>query len=121
MLRGKVRKIGSLLVLGLLTFGVVAARAPVAHAQTATQPVAQAQSCAADQEADGTEVKDAGADTDTVELQCGDQSGVDEAGESVSAGPDTDSVQEQSGDQNGEQIEDGQPDLAGAALEDPGN
>ena len=86
----------ALLVLGAMGFASYKA----AYAQGATPP-AQAQSCAQD-EADGTEVKEA-TDTDTVDLQCGEQveDGQPDGAEAVGAA-DTDNVniEEQLGDQN---------------------
>jgi hypothetical protein len=86
----------ALMVLGALAFTGYKA----AYAQGATPPT-QTQSCAQDQ-ADGTEVKDA-TDTDTVELQCGEQveDGQPDGAEAVGAA-DTDNVnaEEQVGDQN---------------------
>ncbi len=111
----------ALLVVGAM--GTIAARS---FARTVNAPAVQSQDCAANQADDATEVQSAGADTDTVDLQCGDQSGTDtlnagsEAAQGVeaTAGPDTDNVQ--SGEQSGNQVEDGQPDLPGAAPEAPG-
>ncbi len=124
-------KLGAFLAIGLLALGAMGFRTLSAHAQSSNSPAAQSQDCAADQANDATEVKSAGADTDAVDLQCGDQSGPDtlnaglEAAQGVeaaagveAAGPDTDNVQ--SGEQSGNQVEDGQPDLPGAAPEAPG-
>ena len=55
-------------------------------------------------------------DTDNVEEQVGDQTTADTGVEEATAGPDTDNVQ----DGQGAQVEDGQPDLPGAAPEAPG-
>lgn len=127
MFKKRILKLGAVLALGLLAFGAVGFRTSTAHAQTVTPPVAQPQACSAEQANDAGEVNGAGADTDTVDLQCGDQTGVDSlsagpeaAGiEAVGSAPDTDSVQSggQAGDQTGSQVEDGQPDLPGAAPE----
>ena len=93
----------ALLVVGAM--GAIATRsfALGSHTQVA-QISAQADACAQDQ-ADGTEVKSA-ADTDNVNLQCGDQNAPDiqyAAGqETVSAVDiDTQQVEQQVGDQTG--------------------
>jgi hypothetical protein len=119
---------------------VIQAQAPVIQAQAAViqaqalviqaqAPVIQTQTCAQDQ-TDGTEMNSAGADTDNVDLQCGDQNaadgqsatGLDPASNStqdtVGAAADTGSnIDQQVGDQSGDQ---NSPDT-GAQAPDSGN
>ncbi len=80
-------------------------KALVAQAQPATSP-----DCSQEQ-ADSTEAVES-ADTDTIDLQCGDQNEADDASE-ANSGPDTDDVQEE---------HEGQPDDANEApgTEDAG-
>lgn len=120
MFKQHVRKLALLGALGLAVFGATGYRAFAAYAQTSTPPAAQVlvQDCATNQANDATEVNGV-ADTDLVDMQCGDQTAPDndvgEAREAVS-GPDADSVQQG----QGAQVEDGQPDPPGAPLEDAG-
>jgi hypothetical protein len=146
-------KINRFLALAAIAVLVVAAMGLVtaqSNAQNGTPPApvtttvtSDPAACANDQ-ADGTEVKGA-ADTDTIDLQCGDQNapdGVADVEEVAATGPDTDAVQEEVGDQNapdsatgvedvntgpdtdnvqegeGQQVEDGQPDVP-SAVEAP--
>jgi hypothetical protein len=113
----RTRRLIALTVVAVLALGAVGATSYRAFAHSAGSPAAQSQDCATDQSDDATEVRGA-VDTDTVELQCGDQSGPDggQDGSEVTSGPDTDDVQEGAG----EQIEDGLPDLPNAAAEAPG-
>ena len=113
----KLSRFLSLTAIAVLVLGAVGASSYRAFAQSARGPVAQSQDCATNQSDDATEVRGA-VDTDTVDLQCGDQNGPDNGqdSEEVTSGPDTDIVQEGPG----EQIEDGQPDLPNAASEAPG-
>lgn len=93
----KVNRFVALAAIALLVVGAMGAISMKAFAKGTHAPVAQSDACAQD-EADGAEVADA-ADTDTVELQCGDQNGAD-GPETVDA-TDTDNVEEQVGDQSG--------------------
>ena len=107
----KLYRFFALAAIALLVVGAMGALSTRAFALGSAAPVtrvsAQAQDCSQDQ-ADGTEVQFA-ADTDNVDLQCGDQSAPDTVGaaeksgqETVSAA-DTDNVnvEEQVGDQSG--------------------
>ena len=94
-----------------LLVGAAGAGSMTALAQSAT-PVHPAQGAAV---LDSNEPASA-ADADTVDEQVGDQSAADTGVEEATSGPDTDNVQ----DGQGAQVEDGQPDLPGAASETPG-
>jgi hypothetical protein len=86
----------ALLVVGAL--GLVASRSlALGSRNPVTSVSAQSDACAQDQ-ADGTEIT-SGADTDNVELQCGDQNGAD--GQETVGAADTDNIQEEVGDQSG--------------------
>lgn len=88
----------ALLVIGAM--GAIASRSlALGSRNPVTSVSAQSDACAQDQ-ADGTEIA-SGADTDNVELQCGDQNGAD--GQETVGAADTDNVQveEQVGDQSG--------------------
>jgi hypothetical protein len=113
----------ALLVVGAMGFVSTRSYAQSLQPNSSAAPVAQAPTCGADQ-VDGTEVQSTGPDTDTIDLQCGDQSTLDTGAAEASAvgaaaesaaGPDTDQLQQ--GAQSGQQVEDGQPDLPGAAPE----
>jgi hypothetical protein len=118
----KINRYVALAVVALLVAGTMGAVTYRAHAQGNSTPVAQTQDCSLDQ-ADGTEVQSA-TDTDTVDLQCGDQSsagGQDTAsvanapaGQETISAADTDNVnvEEQVGDQNA-------PDTGAAGVEAP--
>jgi hypothetical protein len=105
-----------LVAIAVLALGAVGASGYRALARSAAGPASQSQDCTTNQSDDAAEVRGA-VDTDTVELECGDQSGPDGGEDSaeVTSGTDTDNLQEGSG----EQIEDGLPDLPNAA-EAPG-
>ena len=89
----KINRFFAMAALALLVVGAMGATASRSFAQGSHNPVAsvsaQADACAQDQ-ADGTEIASA-ADTDTVELQCGEQV---EDGQPDSAA-DTDNIQEE--------------------------
>ena len=93
----KINRFVALAAIALLAVGAMGAITMKAFAKGSHAPVAQSDACAQDQ-ADGTEVADA-ADTDTVELQCGDQN--EAAGSETADAADTDDIQEEVGDQNG--------------------
>jgi hypothetical protein len=93
----KINRFVALAAIALLAVGAMGAITMKAFAKGSQAPVTQSDTCAQDQ-AGGAEVTSA-ADTDTVDLQCGDQTGAD-GQESVDA-TDTDNVQEQVGDQSG--------------------
>ena len=93
----KINRFVALAAIALLVVGAMGAISMKAFAKGTHAPVAQSDACAQD-EADGAEVADA-ADTDTVELQCGDQN--EAAGSETADAADTDDVQEEVGDQNG--------------------
>ncbi len=95
----KINRFVALAVLALLVVGTMGAVTYRASAHGTSAPAAQTQNCSLDQ-ADGSEVTSA-TDTDSVDLQCGDQSGADTAAETIGAA-DTDNVnvEEQVGDQN---------------------
>lgn len=126
------------LTAALFSLAVFGSGALTVHAKANPVRVVQAQTCVDNQTDDATEIKDTQVDTDTVDLQCGDQSTADdhkEVGsqtdkdtvqaqvgarqttaqvgngdaEDPATGPDTDNVQ--SGP--GKQVEDGKPDKAG--------
>jgi hypothetical protein len=98
----KINRFIAMAAIALLAVGAMGAISMKAYAQGNHNPTAsvsaQADACAQDQ-ADGTEVTSA-ADTDNVELQCGDQNAPD--GQETVGAADTDNVQveEQVGDQN---------------------
>ena len=91
----KINRFVALAVIALLAVGAMGAITMKAFAKGSHAPVTQSVACAQDQ-ADGAEVTST-ADTDNVELQCGDQNESDGA-ESVDAA-DIDNVQEEVGDQ----------------------
>jgi hypothetical protein len=93
----KINRFVALAAIALLAVGAMGAITMKAFAKGSHAPVTQSDACAQDQ-ADGTEVTSA-ADTDNVELQCGDQNEADGV-ETVDAA-DTDDVQEEVGDQSG--------------------
>ena len=97
----KINKFFALAAIAIMAMGVMGFFSTRVHAQgvTTIAPVVQPQDCSLDQ-ADETEVSSA-ADTDNIELQCGDQSGADTSAETIDAA-DTDNVnvEEQVGDQN---------------------
>lgn len=114
----KINRFVALAVIALLVVGGMGAISAQAFAKgnaaPAAQTTVQAQDCSQDQ-ADGAEAQDA-ADTDNVDLQCGDQNAPD--GQEAATDVDTDNVEEQVG----EQVEDGQPDSAEApGAEDAGS
>ena len=94
----RINRLIALAAIAVLVLGAVGASSYRAFAESARGPAAQSQDCATNQSDDATEVRGA-VDTDTVDLQCGDQNGPDTE-EAVSA-TDTDDVEEQVGDQNG--------------------
>jgi len=94
----KINRFVALAAIALLVVGTMGAVAYRAYAHGTSAPAAQSQDCSLDQ-ADGTEVQSA-TDTDNVELQCGDQSGVDTAETIGAADTDNVNVEEQVGDQN---------------------
>ncbi len=96
----KINRFVALAAIALLVVGAMGAISLKAFAKGSYTPVTQADACAQD-EADGTEVTSA-EDTDSVELQCGDQNEAD-GQESVDAA-DTDDIQEEVGDQSGSDI-----------------
>lgn len=113
----KINRFVALAVIALLVVGAMGAISAKTFAKVNAAPAAQttiqAQDCSQDQ-ADGAEAQDA-ADTDNMELQCGDQNALD--GQEAATDVDTDNVEEQAG----EQVEDGQPDTAEApGAEDAG-
>jgi len=95
----KINRFVALAVIALLVGGTMGAVTYRAYAHGTSAPAAQSQDCSRDQ-ADGTELQSAGPDTDNVELQCGDQSGVDTAETIVAADTDNVNVEEQVGDQS---------------------
>lgn len=113
----KINRFVALAAIALLVVGAMGAISAKSFAKgnaaPAAQATVQAQDCSQDQ-ADGAEAQDA-ADTDNVDLQCGDQNAPD--GQEAAADVDTDNIEEQAG----EQVEDGQPDTAEApGAEDAG-
>ena len=108
-------KVFTFVAAALLTLGGASMLMAATYAQSPKTQVAQTQpaaapDCSQDQD-DGTEAVES-ADTDTIDLQCGDQNEADDASE-ANAGPDTDDVQEE---------HEGQPDDASEApgTEDAG-
>jgi hypothetical protein len=98
----KINRFIALAVVALLVVSAMGAVSLKAFAKGVTAPAAQvsvqAADCSQDQ-AYGTEVK-SGTDTDNVELQCGDQNGVDTEETIGAADTDNDQLEEQVGDQN---------------------
>lgn len=72
----KINRFVALAALALLIVGAMGAVSARTFAQ-GSQPPAQSQDCAADQNSGGAEAQSTGPDTDNVELQCGDQSAAD--------------------------------------------
>ena len=95
----KLNRFVALAGIALLVVGTMGAVTYRAYAHGNSAPTAQSQDCSLDQ-ADDTELQSAGPDTDNVELQCGDQSGVDTADTIGAADADNVNVEEQVGDQN---------------------
>jgi hypothetical protein len=93
----KINRFVAMAAIALLVVGAMGAISLKAFAKGSQSPVTQSDACAQD-EADGTEIASA-ADTDNVELQCGDQSGAD--GQETVGAADTDNIQEEVGDQSG--------------------
>ena len=93
----KINRFVALAAIALLVMGAMGAIASHSWALGSHAPVTQSDACAQD-EADGTEVVSA-EDTDSVELQCGDQNEAD--GPETVGAADTDNVEEQVGDQSG--------------------
>jgi hypothetical protein len=93
----KINRFVALAAIVLLAVGAMGAITMKAFAKGSHTPVAQSEACVQDQ-ADGAELSST-ADTDNVELQCGDQNKADGA-ETVDTA-DTDNVQEEVGDQSG--------------------
>jgi hypothetical protein len=93
----KINRFMALAAIALLAIGAMGAIRMKVFAKGLQAPVTQSDACAQDQ-ADGTEVTSA-ADTDNLELQCGDQNEADGA-ETIDTA-DTDNVQEETGDQSG--------------------
>lgn len=91
----KINRFVALAVIGLLVVGAMGALTYRAYAHGHSVPSAQTQDCA-NQDDDSAEVQ--GADTDTVELECGDQNDADD--ENVVDAPDSDDVEEQVGGQD---------------------
>ena len=90
----------ALLVVGSMGAVVSRSLALTSHGQGTSISPAQSDACVQDQ-ANDTEVASA-ADTDNVELQCGDQNGPDNEQDTVSAADtDNEQVEEQVGDQSG--------------------
>jgi len=92
----KINRFVAMAAIALLVVGAMGAVSMKAFAQGPQPPAPQADACAQDA-ADGTEIASA-ADTDTVELQCGEQ--VEDGQPDGTA--DTDNIQEelQEGDQS---------------------
>jgi uncharacterized membrane protein YkoI len=67
----KINRLVALAAIGILAMGAVGAVSYRAYAQGTPTPAPQSQDCSVD-EADGTEAQSA-TDTDTVDLQCGEQ------------------------------------------------
>jgi hypothetical protein len=103
----KINRFVAMAAIALLVVGAMGAISMKAFAKGSQAPVTQADACAQEQ-ADGAEVTSA-TDTDTVDLQCGDQNEADtsvsataEQGATVGAADtDTAQVEEQVGDQSG--------------------
>ena len=95
----KINRFFAMAVIALLVVGAMSAVSYRALAQGTNAPVTQSQDCSQDQ-ADDTELQTAGPDTDTVELQCGDQSDADTEDSSAAADTDNVNFEEQVGDQD---------------------
>jgi uncharacterized iron-regulated membrane protein len=103
----KINRFVALAVFTLLVVGTMGAVTYRAYAHGTTAPAVQTDTCTQDQ-ADGTEVTTA-TDTDTVNLQCGDQtvpdtgiSAAEQGGQETIGAADTDNanVEQQVGDQS---------------------
>jgi hypothetical protein len=94
----KINRFVALVVIALLVVGAMGAMTYRAYARGTSAPATQKQDCSLDQ-ADGAEVQSA-ADTDNVDMQCGDQNDAD--GQETLGAVDTDNVnvEEQIGDQS---------------------
>jgi hypothetical protein len=92
----KINRFIALAAIALLVVGAMGAISMKVFAQGSHVPITQLDACAQDQVED-TEVTSA-ADTDNVELQCGDQNETD--GQETVGAADTDNVEEQVGDQS---------------------
>lgn len=144
MFKKHLKKLALTLTLSLAIAGAFGARAIPVHAQTGNPPTVQTQDCSVDQAGNTADLQAAGADTDKVDLQCGDSSAADNGGDKSVNGTDPASSSEQIGEQSspdngskaetltggadtdtlqqgeGQQVEDGQPDLPNAVPETPG-
>lgn len=94
----KINRFIALAALALLVVGAMGALSLKGFAQSSNAPPAQTQPC--DQQDDDTAEVPGAPDTDTVELECGDQHEADDAEGEAADGTDTDDVQEEVGDQN---------------------
>jgi hypothetical protein len=93
----KMNRFVAMAAIALLVVGAMGAISMKAFAKGSQAPVTQADACAQDQ-ADGTEVTSA-TDTDTVDLQCGEQV----ADSQPDGTADTDNIQEELQEQVGDQ------------------
>jgi hypothetical protein len=84
-------------IIALMAIGAMGFFSTRTHAQGVNPPAPQVQGI----EAPDNEQASLAPDTDTIDEQVGDQTGVDTATEAASLAPDTDTVQEQVGDQTG--------------------
>lgn len=93
----KINRFVAMAAIALLIVGAMGAVSMKAFAKGSQAPVAQAGACAQD-ESDGTEIASA-ADTDTVELECGEQ--IEDGQPDGTA--DTDNIQEEVQEEVGDQ------------------
>jgi len=97
----KLNRFVAMAAIALLVVGAMGAIAARSFAQTATAPAAQSPDCAANQADDTTEAQSAGADTDAVDMQCGDrnEADADNIQEGNQTGPDTSAEVNESSDE----------------------
>jgi hypothetical protein len=96
----KINRFFGMAVIALLVVGAMGALTYHALAQGNHNPVTQTQDCTQDQ-AEDTEVQTAAADTDNVELQCGDQSSVETEETTGAADINNVNIEDQVSDQGG--------------------
>jgi hypothetical protein len=93
----KINRFIAMAAIALMAIGAMGFFSTRTHAQGVNPPAPQVQGI----EAPDNEQASLAPDTDTIDEQVGDQTGVDTATEAASLAPDTDTVQEQVGDQTG--------------------
>lgn len=94
----KINRFVAMAAIALLIIAGMGAVATGSFAKNSHAPAAQSQDCD-QQDDDSAEVQDA-ADTDDVELQCGEQNEADDEDGEEAVGSDIDNIEEEVGDQN---------------------